>query len=166
MMQLCYKTVSPDMQENWIQLKQVIIFWLTDVLKFLTKIKKLHVHYPGLDQVDTLEANISRFLTKCRWIIKQVFDRLKEKFKIFSLSAYNATLANDYNYLLIVFALLNLFYTPILSDKLHVNIAQIMKSRLNVRNHLKLVVQEFNLSQVKVPYLDVEYNSLDNQENN
>lgn len=66
-----------------------------DVLNFLTETKKLNTHCPRFGQLDTLEANISRFVTKCRWIIEQVFGRLKEKFKMFSLSAHNATLAND-----------------------------------------------------------------------
>jgi len=77
-----------------------------DVVNFLTTNKKLHVYCPGLDiievnisrisQLDIIEVNISRFVTKCRWIIEQVFGRLKKKFKIFSLPAYNAILTNDY----------------------------------------------------------------------
>jgi len=41
---------------------------------------------------------------------------------------------------------------------------RIMKSRVNIPNHLKIVVQEFNLFQVKSPYL--EYTAIDNEENN
>ena len=48
-----------------------------DVLHFLTKTKKLYVYCPGLGQLETMEANMIRFITKCRWIIEQVFDRLK-----------------------------------------------------------------------------------------
>ena len=41
-----------------------------------------------------------------------------------------------------------------------------MKSRVNVPNRLKIVAQEFNLSQVKSPYLELEYRAIDNEENN
>lgn len=66
-----------------------------DVLKFLSD-KGLRVYCPGLGQLDTLEANTSRYITKVRWIIEQVFGRLKSKFKIFALPAHNATLDRDY----------------------------------------------------------------------
>jgi len=48
-----------------------------DVVNFLTTNKKLHVYCFGLSQLDTVKANTSRFVTKCRWVIEQVFDRLK-----------------------------------------------------------------------------------------
>jgi len=35
-------------------------------VNFLTTNKKLHVYCPGLDQLDIIEANTSRFITKCR----------------------------------------------------------------------------------------------------
>jgi len=76
-----------------------------DVVSFLTTNKKLHVYCPGLGQLDIIEANTSRFITKCRWIIEQVFGRFKKKFKIFSLPAHNATLTNNYESLQIAFAL-------------------------------------------------------------
>jgi len=102
-------------------------------------------------------SNTSRFVTKCRWVIIQVFGRLKKKFKIFSLLAHNATLTNNYESLQIALALLNLFHKPILSDISYEDIAHIIKSRVNIPNRLKTVVQEFNLSQVKSPYLKLEY---------
>jgi len=36
-----------------------------DVVNFLTTNKKLHVYYSRLSQLDTIEANTSRFVTKC-----------------------------------------------------------------------------------------------------
>lgn len=41
-----------------------------------------------------------------------------------------------------------------------------MKSRLNVPNRLKEVVQQFNPSQLRSPYLEIEYCVIDNEENN
>ena len=82
------------------------------------------------------------------------------------MSAHNATLNHDYDYLLIAFTLLNLFHKPVLSDKFHQDIVQIMKSQVNVPNRLRLIAKEFNLSQLKAPYLDIEYTTLDNEKNN
>lgn len=49
---------------------------------------------------------------------------------------------------------------------MHEGIAQTLKSRLNVPNRLQIIVQEFNLPQLRGPFLGVEYTSLDNEENN
>jgi len=43
----------------------------------------INVYRLALDQLDTLETNNSRFITKIRWVTEQVFDRLKNKFKSF-----------------------------------------------------------------------------------
>jgi len=91
-----------------------------------------------LGQLDTIEANTSRFVTKCRWVMEQIFGRLKKKFKIFFLSTHNTTLTNDYESLQIVFAFSNLFHKPILSDTSYEDIAHIIKSRVNskpFKNH-------------------------------
>jgi len=65
-------------------------------------------------------------------------------------------LTNDYESLQIAFAFLNLFHKPILSDTNYEDIAYIMKSRMNIPNRLKIGVQEFNFSQVKSSYLELE----------
>lgn len=136
-----------------------------DVLEEL-KDRELLAYIPGTGKRDTLEANKARLVTKVRWIIEQVFGRLKKKFKLFALPAHNATLLHDYESLLIAFALLNLFHEPILSDKTHEDIVHVMKSRLNVPNRLKGVVEQYNLLQIKVPYIELNYTAVDNQENN
>lgn len=130
---------------------------------FLTEEKNLLI---GLGQLNTAEANASRCVAKCRWMIEQVFDRLKKKFKIFSLPAHNRTLKHDLDSLYIAFALLNLFHKSILSDIMYEDIAQTLKSRLNVFNRLQIIVQKFNLPQLRAPFFGVKYTSLDNEENN
>lgn len=130
------------------------------------KEKGIIAYLPGTGQRDTLDANKARFVTKVRWVNEQWFGRLKKKFKIFALPAHNATLEHDYETLLISFALLNLFHKPILSDKDHEDMASLMKSRMNLPNLLKDVVEHYNLSRVKVPFIEVNYTSLDNEENN
>lgn len=41
-----------------------------------------------------------------------------------------------------------------------------MKSRINASNRLICVVREFNIFQVKSPYLQPEYTVMNNEENN
>ena len=82
------------------------------------------------------------------------------------MSAHNATLGYDFDYLLIVRALLNSFHKPVLSDDEYDNVREIMRSRLNVPNKLKIVVKDLNLAQQRVPFDDTAFISLDNEENN
>jgi len=110
--------------------EDIVLVDRSDVVNFLITNKKLHVYCPGLGQLDTIKANTSRFVTKCRWVIEQVFGRLKKKYKTFSLPAHNATLTNDYESLQIAFALLNLFHKSILSDTSYEDIAHIMKFQI------------------------------------
>lgn len=136
-----------------------------DVLDDLGR-KEFITHVPGTGQRNTLDSNKARFVTKIRWVNEQVFGRLKKKFKLFALPAHNATLSHDFDSMLIAFALLNLFHEPILSDKENEDTASLMKSRLNTPNLLKDVVEHYNLAKVKVPYIDINYTLLDNEENN
>jgi len=110
-------------------------FW--DVIKFLIDDK--NIYCSTLAQLDTLETN--RFVIKIRWVTEQVFDQLKNKFKIFSISIHNATLAHNFESLLIAFAFLNLFHKCILSNRMY-DIANVMKSRINIPNRLKVIVEE------------------------
>lgn len=43
------------------------------MVPFLEEQKKFQVCTPGLGQFETIEANKSRFITKVRWVIEQVF---------------------------------------------------------------------------------------------
>ena len=95
-----------------------------------------------------------------------MFARLKKKIKLLAVPAHNATLFYDFDYLLIASALFNLFHKPILSDVEYDNVGKIMKLRLNVPNKLKVVVNDLNLSQQRVPFDNTAFTSLDNEENN
>lgn len=137
-----------------------------DVLPYLTDTKGFKGYIPGLGKLETSQANMTRLITKIRWVIEQVFGRLKKKFKHFSIPAHNSTLENDYDSLLIAFALLNLFHEPIASDGDDENIAHLMLERFNVENKLKKIVDDNNLSRVTVPYIELQYTLVDNEENN
>ena len=102
---------------------------------------------------------------KLRWVIEQVFRRFENKFKIFSIPAHNSRLDHDYNLLFITCALLNFFYKPIISHANDDNIANKMIARLNVPSKLQKVVEKYNLSQIRAPYIEVNYTQIYNEEN-
>lgn len=162
----CFSRYSNKM--NTIQKEDIILIdrGFRVVFDFLTNEKNLRVYSPGLGQLNTTEANMSRSVTKCRWIVEQVFGRLKKKLKIFSIPAHNSTLVKNYESLLIAFSFMNLFHKPILSDKMYEDIAHIIKSRMNVPYRLKDIVEEFNLSQVRSAYVELHYTLIDNEGNN
>jgi len=66
-LQDCFSRYSDEM--NTIHKGEIVLVdrSFRDVVKFLTTNKKLHVYCPGLCQLDTIEANTSRFVTKYRW---------------------------------------------------------------------------------------------------
>ena len=73
------------------------------------------------------------------------------------MPAHNAPLNYDFGYLLIAFTHLNLFHKPVLSDKFHQDIVQIMKSRVNVSNRLKLIANEENNQRLQFPRLTLDH---------
>ena len=105
-----------------------------------------------LGQLSTSDANHTRLVTKVRWIIEQGFGRLKKRFRFFDLAAHNSALEYDFKVIQIGFALLNMFFTPILSDLAHPNIPEDMLSRLNKENKLIKLVEDHHLLTVRVPF--------------
>jgi len=45
------------------------------------------------------------------------------------------------------------------------DIANVMKSRVYIPNRLKVIVEEYNLSQVRSPYFEIHHTTIDNIEN-
>lgn len=67
-----------------------------DVLPYLTDTE----HFKGyIPELETFQANITRFITKIRWVIEQVFGRLKKKFNHFAISAHNSLLRSPKHFL-------------------------------------------------------------------
>lgn len=62
-------------------------------------------------QLDVLEANRSRFVTKLRWVVESVNARIK-RFRWFSQTIPNSSLPSVPDFLAIVAALINCFHVP------------------------------------------------------
>lgn len=108
---------------------------------------------PG--QLETSAANRTRLVTKVRYVIELTFGRLKQKFKIFQDVAHNSKLDSDFDYLRICFSLLNMFHSPIISDRQYPQTSQIMRNLVDMPNLLKNVVEAKNLTQVRIQYWSV-----------
>ncbi|KAH9388017.1 hypothetical protein TYRP_009220, partial [Tyrophagus putrescentiae] len=110
----------------------------------------------------TVEANDSRHVTKVRYIVEQVFGRLKKRFKFFAVPAHNGALKHDFDLLLIAFSLLNLFHRPITSDNHDSNqILELMMSKKNTPNQLQALVEARRLIHHRVSF--VPFDSTEHQ---
>ncbi|CAF1229077.1 unnamed protein product [Didymodactylos carnosus] len=96
----------------------------------------------GRRQFDTLEANETRFITKIRWVVESVNDRLKHS-KYFNQTIQNSTIPTLQEYLHIVCALINRFRPPMIIPSLaNDEVAHLMKPLLNDENFLKQRLDE------------------------
>ena len=68
----------------------------------------------GRRQFDVYDANRSRFITKLRWVVESLNTRLKS-LKWFSRTIQNSSLPSVTDYVPIVAALTNCFYSPLVT---------------------------------------------------
>ncbi len=74
---------------------------------------------------------LSRVVTKIRFVVEQVFGKLKKRFKYFANPANNSLLDHDFEILQIAFSLMNMFHKPTITDQNYLNIAREMKLTSN-----------------------------------
>ena len=105
----------------------------------------------------TTEANQSRFVTKVRYIVEQVFGRLKKRFKFFAIPAHNGALKHDFALLSIAFSLMNLFHCRITSDNNdHDQILQLMVTRKDAPNMLQTLVEARRLIRQQISFVRLD----------
>lgn len=114
-----------------------------DCVSLLTNDYKLDVKMPSLaqdsdeSQLSTLEANTSRLVTKCRWVVEARNGILKRSFKALS-EVYNKELHHTIEDFRIAGAIVNKFHKSLHSDGIYAKeVAQKMAERLHVPNKLK-----------------------------
>jgi hypothetical protein len=97
-------------------------------------------------QLDTIEANKTRLVTKVRWVVEVVNSFLKKSFKALS-DVPNKTLVHTLVDYKIAAALINRFYNHLFSDPDdQALIAQNMLAKLNQANELKVMVEDLRLN--------------------
>ncbi|CAG0903926.1 unnamed protein product, partial [Darwinula stevensoni] len=107
-------------------------------------------------QLETLEANLTRTVTKVRWIVEHTFGKFKKRFKFFAIPAHNGTLQHDFECVQVGFALMNMFFEPVYGDLVHHDVANVMRQRLHMPNVLKPLVEALNLTQKQVAFQPLE----------
>ncbi|CAH2084578.1 unnamed protein product [Euphydryas editha] len=90
----------------------------------------------GADQLTTEQANKSRMVTLCRWVVEVINGRLKRDFKLFRQDYFNRALNHMFHDFKIAASLINAFHEPI-RDSVHANaFVDIINDRMNRPNHL------------------------------
>ncbi|CAF0729796.1 unnamed protein product [Brachionus calyciflorus] len=95
-------------------------------------------------QLSTLEANKSRIVTKCRWVVEVLNSFLKRSFKALD-GVTNKELGHTLDDYRIAAALINKFFQRLYSDNDNVQIAIKMKEKLHAPNLLSDFVKENKL---------------------
>lgn len=95
-------------------------------------------------QLSTLEANESRLVTKCRWVIEVTNSFLKNSFKALD-NVKNKSLNHTLEDYRIAAALINKYFERLYSDNDDVEIAKRMKSKLFKKNNLEEYVKQNKL---------------------
>ena len=120
-----------------------------DCVKELEDEYNLQVKMPALlgkeKQLNTEAANLSRFVTKIRWVIEVINSFLKNSFKALKQVA-NKSLPHTHDDYKIAGALVNKYFKRLFSDKDdNLAIVENMKKKLNTKNELKSIVDEDKL---------------------
>ena len=109
-------------------------------------------------QLSTLEANQSRLVTKCRWVIEVTNSFLKNSFKALD-GVKNKSLPYTLDDYKIAAALINRYFKRLYSDNDNVEIAKSMKAKLFEKNSLEEYVKE-NRSHRKSLYYKMDGSSI------
>jgi hypothetical protein len=136
-----------------------------DCVDVIENTYELNVRMPSCMQKDqaqltTEEANLSRIVTKIRWVVEVINGLLKRSFKALSFMR-NRMLSHTEDDYRIAAALINRFYRRLFSDKGNqLELAQRMLKRLNTPNNLNTVIDVFDLHK-KSEFVEIDSISKD-----
>ena len=127
-------------------------------LKFFTPKSK----ESGNKQLTTMQANESRRVTHIRFIVEEFYGRLQSKFKFLAGTVRNVSLKWDWKAYSICAALLNKFHKPINPDKDFPGLAEHLKARMSVENHLADMVAAIkpSLTITKPPFELIDHSNI------
>lgn len=109
----------------------------------------------GADQLTTEQANRSRLVTICRWVVEVINGRFKRDFKLFRQDYFNRALSHMFEDFKIAAALINAFQDPI-RDSVHAaTFVDIINDRLNRPNHLADFVTRNNINRQRATFVSM-----------
>jgi hypothetical protein len=121
-------------------------------------------HFPKLEvgTLTTEEANRTRLVTKCRWIVEAINGQIKQCFRRFDKVWPNQSLPYMIKDFRIVCAILNVFHPRIESDvREGIDIAETMLARCDEVNQLGELVKTLNLNRRSALFKSIDGASLD-----
>lgn len=110
----------------------------------------------GHHQLTTQQANKSRCVTMCRWVVEVVNGRMKRDYKLFRQDYFNKAAKHLMEDFRIGCALTNMFH-PVIEDKPeYYEYVEIAKQRLNMPNHLADIVQREQLNRRRSMFHNID----------
>lgn len=108
--------------------------------------------YPGETQLTTEQANKSRLVTICRWVVEVVNGRFKRDFRLLRNVYVNISLPYMFDYFRIAAAILNAYHV-LIEDNVHaVDFLQIIQERFNMPNRLSELVNQHNYNRRRAQF--------------
>ncbi|XP_045453701.1 uncharacterized protein LOC123662980 [Melitaea cinxia] len=100
----------------------------------------------GEHQLTTQQANRSRCVTLCRWVVEAVNGHLKRDFKLLRQDYFNKSVPNMMQNFQIAASLLNRFGVRFRDRDDSNEIVAIIRERINFENNLALLIEELNMN--------------------
>lgn len=100
----------------------------------------------GEQQLTTQQANRSRCVTICRWVVEAVNGQFKRDFKLLRQDYFNKVVPNMMQNFQIAASLLNRFGVRFRDRDDANEILSIIRERINLQNNLALLVEELNMN--------------------
>lgn len=122
------------------------------------------VHMPmsverGETQLTTADANKSRLVTICRWVVEVVNGRFKRDFKIFRQEYFNKALPHMQEDFRNAAAITNAFHDPIIDNINAPAFVERIHNRMNHENSLARYVNDHNLNSRRVQFQNMSAES-------
>lgn len=109
-------------------------------------------------QLSTEQANKSRLVTLCRWVVEVINGRFKRDFKLLRQDYFNTTLRNLFPDFKIAGALINSFREPVTDNVDAQMILDSINQRINIPNHLYNYVNDKNLNRQRIAFVAIDVN--------
>ncbi|CAK1577955.1 unnamed protein product [Parnassius mnemosyne] len=108
--------------------------------------------YPNETQLTTDQANKSRLVTICRWVVEVVNGRFKRDFRLLRNVYNNRALPSMFEYFKIAAAMINRFHVLIEDNPNAAAILEIIHQRINMQNRLADLVIRHNYNRRRAQF--------------
>lgn len=112
----------------------------------------------GQTQLSTQQANKTRKVTLCRWVVEAVNGRFKRDFKLFRQRFFNIASPHLMEDFRIAAALINKYHVSIEDGPNSGEIIRRVERHMNLPNHLATFVRDNNLNRLRSIFLRVDGN--------